>query len=263
MRYRPSPIRLFVLLVTLPTLALTTDAWSADQKKKKGESKAVTKAMKKVDRQLLSYSPEKARQLLEPVLQEKDPRVDAAMGQILVLEQKYDEGVAKLEAASNKSDDPMILLALGDAQATARDRGGASSSFKKTAKEAEALLAEDPANADARFALGAAQRRLEQHDDAIANLTKAKTSDASNPRISFELGMTRLSQGNNQGAFDELSHAIELYSGYAYAYYYRALAANKIDRKDITVNDLDRFLALAPDAPEAAKAQRILQAARG
>ena len=63
--------------------------------------------------------------------------------------------------------------------------------------------------------------------------------------------MTKMSQGDNQAAFDALSQAIELYSGYAYAYYYRALAANQINRKDITVNDLDRFLALAPNAPEA------------
>ena len=70
-------------------------------------------------------------------------------------------------------------------------------------------------------------------------------------------------RGNNQAGFDQLSNAIDLNSGYAYAYYYRALAAEKIGRKDITVNDLDRFLRLAPDAPEAEKASRILQAARG
>ena len=105
--------------------------------------------------------------------------------------------------------------------------------------------------------------RLEDYGNGVSNLTKAKTADGSNPRIPFELGMGKMSQGDNQAAFDHFTAAIELYSGYAYAYYYRALAASTIDRKDITVNDLDRFLALAPDAPEASKAQRILQAARG
>ena len=72
-----------------------------------------------------------------------------------------------------------------------------------------------------------------------------------------------MSQADHQAAFDSLSQAIDLYSGYAYAYYYRALAADKIGKKDITVNDLDRFLRLAPNAPEAPKAERILKSARG
>jgi len=51
-------------------------------------------------------------------------------------------------------------------------------------------------------------------------------------------------------------------SGLAYAYYYRGLAAEKLGRKDLLINDLDRFLALAPNAPEAAQARALLNAAR-
>ena len=255
MRHLLLPGRLLIVLVALLMLALASSA--------SAQSKAVTKTLKKVDRQILSYSPEKARNLLGPIMGEKDPRVNAAMGQILVLEKQYGEGVSKLKAAAKKSDDPMILVALGDAQAAAKSKGQANSSFKKAAEMAEELLADRPNNADARFALGVAQQRLKSYDEAAANLTQAKSKAPNNPRIPFELGLTKMLQGDDQAAFDQLSRAIELYSGYAYAYYYRALAANKINRKDITVNDLDRFLALAPDAPEAPKAQRILQAARG
>lgn len=264
MRHRPLSLRLFILLVTLPTMALTTAAWSQDPpKKKKNESKAVTKALKKVDRQILSYSPAKARELLEPVMEEKDPRVDAATGQILVLEKDYEGAAAKLNAASRKSDDPLILIALGDAQAYAKKKGQANTAYTQAAGTAEALLGADSTDSNARLALGVAQQRLKQYDQAVANLTQARSEDPGNPRIPFELGMTRLLQGDNQAAFDHLSGAIEIYSGYAYAYYYRALAANKIDRKDIAVNDLDRFLALAPDAPEAPRASRLLESFRG
>jgi tetratricopeptide (TPR) repeat protein len=242
------------VLAALSTLTLTAEAWGQKNK----ESKAVTKALKKVDKQLLSYSPERARQQLEPIMADKDPRVGAALGQILILEENYDEGVAKLKSAAKKSDDPLVSLALGDGQVAAGKRGQAKSAFEKAAE-----LAAASTDAQAKFALGAAQRRLKKYDDAISNLNQARTADARNPRIPFELGLAKMSKGDNQGAFDELSQAIDLYSGYAYAYYYRALAANQIDRKDITVNDLDRFLALAPNAPEAPKAQRILQAARG
>ena len=75
--------------------------------------------------------------------------------------------------------------------------------------------------------------------------------------------MTHMLKGDNQAAFDQLSRAIDSYSGYAYAYYYRALAAIKIDRKDIAIEDLEWFLRLAPDAPEAPKAKRLQESLRG
>ncbi len=249
-----SAILAFTVLALLPATA----GWA--QKKSSPE---VRKALKKADRQILSYSPEKARQQLEPVMAENDPMVDAAMGQVLVLEKNYDEAVTKLEAAAKQVDDPMLLIALGDAQAYAKNKSEASSSYKKAAQEAEKRLEKKPSDTDARVALGIAQQRQKDYDEAVSNLTKAKSEDAGNPRIPFELGMTKMLQGDHQAAFDNLSAAIDGYSGYAYAYYYRALAANQIGRKDIAVNDLDRFLALAPDAPEAPKATRLLESLRG
>jgi hypothetical protein len=55
-----------------------------------------------------------------------------------------------------------------------------------------------------------------------------------------------------------LTEAIGLNAGMAYAYYYRGLSAGEIGRKDLMVNDLDRFLAMAPNAPEAPQVKRIL-----
>ncbi len=259
-----------VAVVAILTLALTAESWALDPGKKKKKKKqpktgsaAVTQAIKKVDRQILAYDPEKASQLLEPVAEEKDPRVAAAMGRILILEKDYDQASTKLLAASKQSDDPYVLVDLGDSYAYARSQGKAQSSYQEAAQKAQSVLTEKPNNANARFTLGVAQQRLKNYDEALVNLEKARAAAPSNERIAFELGLTQMLKGNNQAGFDELSKAIELNSGYAYAYYYRALAADKIDRKDITVNDLDRFLRIAPDAPEAPKAERILQAARG
>lgn len=257
----------FSLILTVLTLALATSGWAQDgtKKKKKNseESVSVSKVIKKVDRQILSYSPEKARELLAPVMEEKDPRITAAMGQILMLEQDYASAAKELQAASKRSDDPLILISLGDSYGYAKDRGMADSAYSQAAKQAEAELAEKPGSENALLALGIAQQRLKSYDQAVGTLTQAQSKDPNNERIPFELGLTQMLRGDNQAGFDHLSRAVELNSGYAYAYYYRALAADKIGRKDITVNDLDRFLRLAPNAPEAEKAARILQAARG
>lgn len=259
------------LCIAVLVLVSATDGWALDSAKKKKKKKkssddgstAVTQTIKKVDRQILSYSPEKARELLEPVSEDQDPRVDAAMGRILILEKDYEQASAKLLAASKRSDDPYVLIDLGDAYSYAKSQGQAQSSYQEANQKAQGVLADKPDDANARFALGVAQQRLKQYDEAVANLQKARAADPRNERVPFELGLTQMLRGDNQAGFDQLSSAVELNSGYAYAYYYRALAADKIDRKDITVNDLDRFLRLAPEAPEAAKAERILQAARG
>ena len=50
-------------------------------------------------------------------------------------------------------------------------------------------------------------------------------------------------------------------SGFAHAYYYRGLCWDKLGRKDKMLSDLDRFVSLAPNAPEAERAAAILQAA--
>ncbi|MGH9363252.1 MAG: tetratricopeptide repeat protein, partial [Thermoanaerobaculia bacterium] len=63
-------------------------------------------------------------------------------------------------------------------------------------------------------------------------------------------------------AVEQLDRAIAMDSGLAYAYYYRGLAAEKLGRKDLLINDLERFLALAPNAPEAERAKAILRAAK-
>lgn len=252
------------LVLAILSLAFAADSWALDSaKKKKKKPTSVTQVVKKVDRQILAYNPEKARQLLEPVQDKKDPRIEAETGRILILEKNYEQAATKLLAASKSSDDPYVLVDLGDSYSYAKNKAQAQSSYQKAVKKAESIVADDAEDANARFTLGVAQQRLKHYDEAVANLQKARAAAPRNERIPFELGLTQMLRGDNQAAFDQLSSAIEINSGYAYAYYYRALAANKIDRKDITVNDLDRFLRLAPDAPEAAKAERILQAARG
>jgi tetratricopeptide (TPR) repeat protein len=256
MKRRAWMTRLTFTAVALTCLAPGSQAWAQNKAE-------IKKAVNKADKQILNYSPEKARAQLDAVKGADDPRVEAAMGQVLILEKDYQAAASRLEAAARKSADPMVLVSLGDAYSYAKNSGKAKSSYEDAAKQAAATLNKKPDDGDAQLALGIAQQRLKDYDKAISSLTKASSLDSSNPRIPFEMGMTQMLRGDNQAAFDQLSKAIDMHSGYAYAYYYRALAADKIGKKDITVNDLDRFLRLAPNAPEAPKAERILQSARG
>ena len=78
----------------------------------------------------------------------------------------------------------------------------------------------------------------------------------------YQLGVTRVLQERWQPAFDLLNQTIARHPGIAYAYYYRGLAASKVNRNDLMVTDFRRFLELAPEAPEASRVQRLLRAMR-
>ncbi len=100
--------------------------------------------------------------------------------------------------------------------------------------------------------------RQQKYDRAFENLEKARQQRPDDAEILYRLGLTRAFQQNWQASLDLLNQALERNNGMAYAYYYRALSNEKIGRKDLMVNDLHRFLDMAPQAPEAEKARRIL-----
>jgi len=107
-----------------------------------------------------------------------------------------------------------------------------------------------------------AQQRLKQYDASASTLGTLLAAEPDNAAARFQLGLTRAFQAKWSDAVNELTRAVTVDSGLAYAYYYRGLAADRLGKKDVLVNDMERFVALAPKAPEAAKALAILQAAK-
>ena len=262
------------LCLALLVMALSVSPADAAKKKKKKKKKAQTStsqpakpssAVKRANRYLEEFSTAKARTALEPEMEE-DPSVFAvtSMGRVLTQEGSYDDAIAELEraAAMDKSDpDPQIFL--GEALLLTGDDSRAGTAFRRAAERSESLLEADPESAAAHYQLGVAQQRRKKYGDAIASLEEARRLAPDEAMVVYQLGLTNAFKQNWQPAFDLLSEAIDMNSKIAYAYYYRGLSADKVGRGDLLVNDLHRFLELAPDAPEADRARRILSAATG
>ena len=224
---------------------------------KAGPSKAVQKAFD----HLRAYDTAAARESLESAT---DDDVYAMTARALVLEQAkdYSGATAKLrEAADRFTAEPAPVFYLGETHIHARNMGAANDAFAQAEARARAMIETRPDDPEALYYLGAAQQRQRQFDDAVVTLEKARKADPSNAMVVYQLGATRAFQEKWKDAHDLLNETLKMDSGIAYAYYYRGLAAGKMGRKDLLINDLDRFLAMAPDAPESENAKKIRGAA--
>jgi tetratricopeptide (TPR) repeat protein len=79
--------------------------------------------------------------------------------------------------------------------------------------------------------------------------------------VQHQIGLSYLFDqqwGPARQAFDA---AIEDEASFAPSYYWRAMAWDKLGRKDNMLIDLDQFVKLAPDAPDAGKAKAVLSSA--
>ncbi|MCP4657437.1 MAG: tetratricopeptide repeat protein [bacterium] len=234
------------------------------EQQKKQKQQQIVQTLSKVDRKLLSYATADARNELKPVRSEADAGVLVALGRVLEQEKKLDEAAAKFrEAAKTAPGDPAPWVYLGEAYRRQKREGDAKSAFKEAEKRAGAEVGGDAKNAMAHYYRGVAQQGLGQYGAAMASLGKARQLDPNNPLPVYQLGVTRaLEQKNWQEAVDLLTEAIEMNPSIAYAYFYRGQAASKIKRNDLLIADLGRFIKLAPEAPEAAIAARIVASVR-
>lgn len=187
---------------------------------------------------------------------DKNAYVAMAMGRVLEQEKKYGEAEGQLRKATElAASDPAPYVYLGETYLRQRRDGDASNAFRKAAD-----LARSKSGSDSAYYLGIAQQRLKQYDEAISTFQSARAPEPS--LIPYQIGVTQAFKQNWGAAVEQLNRAIEMDSGLAYAYYYRGVAQDKLGRKDQLVNDMNRFLALAPNAPEAEQAKAILRAVK-
>jgi tetratricopeptide (TPR) repeat protein len=214
---------------------------------------------------LVRYQTKDARAVLAPVIgkADADAAVAIALGRVLDQEKNYADAAARLQKAASLSPaDPAPLVYLGETYLHTQRSSDANAAFSKAAQLAQAAVAKSPNNAAALFCLGVAQQRLKQFDAAVTTLGKARSAGFDSGLVLYQLGATKAFQGKWQEAVDLLTQALAANSGIAYAYYYRGLAQDKLGKKDQLVLDMNRFLSLAPQAPEAVQAHAVVNAAK-
>jgi tetratricopeptide (TPR) repeat protein len=218
-------------------------------------------AVARAFRHLNAFETEAARESLASVT---DDNAWSATAKAMVLEQDQDYATATLQlrqAADRFASEPAPAYYLGETLLHANDMGTANDAFARAESRARAILESAPGDSEALYYLGSSLQRQRRFDEAIIALEQAKAAAPDDAMVDYQIGVTKAFQEKWQEAYDALTKALDKNSGIAYAYYYRGRAAGRLGRKDLMVNDLDRFLAMAPNAPEADNARKVRGAA--
>lgn len=125
-------------------------------------------------------------------------------------------------------------------------------------------LAQRPST-DAWHFVGLSAKQLLAGDDAAAlnSANAATAADANLPEASYALGLVLFKRQDWAGAATAFDRAAMLQPSFAHASYYAGLSHYRANRPDLMAARFERFLKLAPDAPERAEVQQIMKTIRG
>lgn len=128
-------------------------------------------------------------------------------------------------------------------------------------RSAQALVNPGAASPDAG-ALGEARTAAMQAVDALAS-PAGGGSDLASAYASYQLGQVLTFQREYGQAAETFDRAAELNPSFAYAYYYAGMSYREGSRIDLMAIRFERFLELAPEAPERTRIQAIMRTVRG
>lgn len=125
-------------------------------------------------------------------------------------------------------------------------------------------LGERPST-DAWHFVGLSAKQLLAGDDeaALDSARRATETDAALPEASYALGLVLVKRQDWAGAATAFDRASMLNPSFAHAYYYAGLSHYRARRPDLMAARFERFLKLAPDAPERTEVQQIMRTVRG
>ena len=249
---------IFVALVVAPSHAADAPQAGAEQIRDRAISKAV------------AWRPKSAESILKKNLkfEESQPWLTAEALLMVTFGIGQDEatvnrGLAILDKQAKKSpDDPVSEFYLGEVLKWVGESDKARAAWQNALDRAKAQVAKKPKDGRAQFYLGASMIRQKNAVGARKALKKAAKFGFDKPMVDFQIGLSFLIQENWDAARKSFDAVHELDPRYAHLYFYRGLAWDKLGRKDNALIDLDQFVKLAPNSPEAKTAKALLAARR-
>jgi len=176
-------------------------------------------------------------------------------------QKKVDKGIKSLTQMTKKTSvDAVATYYRGEVLYQQSKRKEAHSAWRTAAERARELVAADPKDATAQFYLGASLVRAKDFGNARKALKKAKREGFDPAMVQHQVGLSYLFDKQWEKARREFDKGLDIDPRYAPMYFWRAMAWDKLGRKDNMLIDLDQYVKLAPNAPDAGKARALLSA---
>ena len=158
--------------------------------------------------------------------------------------------------AAHPDADPGVVFAAGQSQQKLGDIDQAREAYRRLGDRPEedpwhfiGLSANQLLDNDTDAALGSAQRAVEIADGL---------ADAH-----YQRGLVLAKREDWRGAAESFDRVSQIDPMHAYAYYYAGLMHYRASRPDLMAVRFERFLKLAPDAPERPEVLQIMRTIRG
>lgn len=185
-----------------------------------------------------------------------------ALGFLEAGDGKLDQAVKTLDAAAKAdTSDPAPEFYRGLALYWKKDANGSKDAWQKANTRAKNIVAKQDKDARAHFYQGASAVYLKQYGPARASLDKALANGFDDVMVNYHIGLSYAFEQNWQKAKESFDQVLAKDERFAYAYFYRGMVWEKLGRKDNMLVDMDQFVKLAPEAPDAGKAKAVLAAA--
>lgn len=160
-----------------------------------------------------------------------------------------------VEAAGTEAS-PAVLYTAGQSYQKLGDSGQAIEMYRRLASLPEG----DPWRL---IGQSAQQLAEEQTDAALETARQAVGAAADTPEAHFQLGLVQAKRQDWREAAAAFDRAAELNPSLAYAHYYGGLMHYRAKQPDRMAVRFERFLQLAPDAPERPEVLQIMRTIRG
>lgn len=135
----------------------------------------------------------------------------------------------------------------------------ALAAWQTTSARAQKAAKKDATDATAQFYLGASLVRQKKFEPALTALRLAVRGGFDEAMVNQQIGFVYLFQQKWQDAKKAFDIGLAVNPRFAPMYYWRAMAWDKLGRKDNFMIDLDQYVKLSPKGPEAGKARAVLK----
>jgi tetratricopeptide (TPR) repeat protein len=127
------------------------------------------------------------------------------------------------------------------------------------AEHLRTALAKDPENVEVKLLLATVLTEQGNADESRTLLASIDESKIADPAAFVNAGIGLLNQKQPEAALVWFEKAIAKFPAASDAYYYRGITQLQLGKTDAAKADLTKFVAMAPNAPEAATAKGILE----